>query len=252
MKNNSFTYKILIAGLSIVTLFSCKSENKESTDSKEETNTELDLSLSNTDKEVINALSSITKPDTLIAPSYESLKTVEQMLTYLRNRESYTWKYLAFTESEKYANVDRMIEEIGFNNSHKPSDIKKAKIISQKLKALFLRRKDINDVSKIQNDALNDSLLSAIFEIGELTPNMENHSLFGELRSEILEQNNNLIVNLRGIHSTAANNLNEFIDLNIEEIKSQGLNAEKVTLWTSGESDGFYIDPNELSDSTEN
>lgn len=179
------------------------------------------------------AITSIKDPGPYSPPDIDQNASLEEKYRFLAYNENYLWNAISFQESEKYADIDRLIQEISFNEAHLPTDLQEAKKLSSQLKNLFLSRADIADPSKIKNDVLNDSLISQIFAIGDSTTNMEGYLTFTQLKKEIVNRNSDTIVKLRNKHFEAVNTFNEFKAKFKNELQELNLESEPSKNWAS-------------------
>lgn len=221
MNNQAHFIKSIVL-LSILFLFSCmetEQKKEELTEVKKRPTSEL--------------LTSIKDPGEYSPPEISEQASLKEKYEFLQYNENYLWNSISFQESEKYADVDRLIEEISYNDAHLSSDLRLAKKLSTQLKNLFLTRDDISDPSKIQNDVLNDSLIEQIFAIGDSTTNMEGYLTFKQLKKDIVKRNSDTIVKLRNNHFEAVNTFNEFKLKFKKELRELNLATEPSKNWAS-------------------
>lgn len=158
-----------------------------------------------------------TKNETLTNSSADSLKI---QLLMLNDSVSFYWKNISVADSQKFADVDRLLDEVSY--SKRPDEVKLA-ILRMKYKSL-LDNKLTQELMLVsdnidKNDILVDSIIQEVVVFASTTPHAEDYPLIATLIDDISTANSAdaMVVN-RVKYDKAAFLFNALIEQNKDKL----------------------------------
>ena len=147
--------------------------------------------------------------------------TVSEQVTTLNNSADSAWHAIIQLDSQKFANIKRLIEEISYCKKYDEKGVAKALKLMAEIYSFQYTQDNLSDSLITLYDTKTDELIRYVRNLKSNTPEIIQHPLADQLENEITEADN-LLVTYRGNYDQAAIKYNSFLESNKEAI---GANA---------------------------
>ncbi len=224
MKKINFAASLLSFFTITLVQFSCNTINKKEDNSRLKTHERLNISLFPSEEKTINYVDSISLKDSIILTE-NTLNDVKSTLKFYSDQEKFWWNKLERLEKEKFNLIQRLVEEVSYNKHVQKEELEYAKAIAKKIKAQFMMRSELQDTLK---DPTHDKYLAELFYTCDQIKDIQNQSLYNELKQEIQHINTDLVLLYRTKHGDSVNLFNHAVDSLSAEIKEKKLVFVKV------------------------
>lgn len=161
------------------------------------------------------------KPTESIQQTTEVTKTptVSEQSSILSNSVDSAWHAVIQLDSQKFANIKRLIEEISYCKKYDEKGVAKALKLTAEIKSYQYTQENLSDSTITIYDTKTDELIRFVRNLKGNTEEITQHPLADQLDNEIMEADNQL-VNYRSRYDQIANAFNLFLDVNKKEIES--------------------------------
>jgi hypothetical protein len=174
---------------------------------------------------VLSAACSDKKQTEVKEQTVEIVKTptVSDQISILNNSADSAWHAVIQLDSQKFANVKRLIEEISYCKKYDEKGVAKALKLTADVYAMQYTQANLSDSLITLYDAKTDELIRVVRNLKGKTAEITQHPLADQLENEIIEADGKL-VNYRSNYDQAAIKYNSFLESNKEAI---GANSTK-------------------------
>jgi prophage DNA circulation protein len=164
------------------------------------------------------ACSDNKQPETT-EPSVEVVKapTVSEQASMLNASVDSAWHAVIQVDSQKFANIKRLVEEISYCKKYDEKGVAKALKLTAEMKSYQYTQDNLSDSLITLYDNKTDELIRYVRNLKNSTQEIEQHPLADQLENEITEADNQL-VNYRSRYDVLAVKYNSFLDTNKEAI----------------------------------
>jgi hypothetical protein len=143
----------------------------------------------------------------------------------LNDSVNHSWLSLIQLDSQKFANIKRLVEEISYCKKYNEKDVEKALKLNKEAITLMYTQENLSDSIITVYDNKTDEVIRVVRNLKSNTEEITQHPLADQLENEIIEADG-ILVNYRNKYDQIANEYNSFLDKNKEAIVSQ--NPEKT------------------------
>ena len=143
--------------------------------------------------------------------------TVSEQVSILSNSADSAWKATILLDSQKFANIKRLIEEISYCKKYDEKAVEKALKLTAEIKSFQYTQENLSDSTITLYDTKTDELIRFVRNLKSNTAEITQHPLADQLENEITEADG-LLVTYRGNYDQAAIKYNSFLELNKEAI----------------------------------
>ncbi|WP_018343396.1 hypothetical protein [Cytophaga aurantiaca] len=164
------------------------------------------------------ACSDSKKPENT-QPTVEVVKapTISEQTSALNASVDSAWHAVIQVDSQKFANIKRLVEEISYCKKYDEKGVAKALKLITEIRTFQYTQDNLSDSIITLYDTKTDELIRFVRNLKGNTKEISQHPLADQLDNEIMEADNQL-VNYRSRYDVLANEYNSFLDANKEAI----------------------------------
>ncbi|WP_299252117.1 hypothetical protein [uncultured Cytophaga sp.] len=131
-----------------------------------------------------------------------------------------SWVALVQLDSQKFANIKRLVEEVSYCKKYNEKEVQKALKLNNEAIALMYTQANLSDSIITLYDNKTDEVIRVVRNLKSNTEEITQHPLADQLENEIMEADA-LLVNFRNKYDQIASEYNGFLDKNKEAIVSK-------------------------------
>lgn len=146
--------------------------------------------------------------------------TVYEKVSILNYSVDSSWKAIIQLDSQKFANIKRLVEEISYCKNYDEKGVAKALKLNAEVYAMQYTQANLSDSLITAYDTKTDELIRFARNLKSNTPEIIQHPLADQLENEITEADVQL-VNYRSRYDLLTSEFNNFLDLNKEAIDTE-------------------------------
>lgn len=178
---------------------------------------------------ILSVACSDKKPTESTQQTSEAVKapSISGQASILNNSVDSAWHEVIQLDSQKFANIKRLIEEISYCKKYDEKGVAKALKLTAEVSAMQYTQANLSDSLITVYDTKTDELIRFVRNLKGNTAEITQHPLADQLENEITEADNQL-VNYRSRYDVLANEFNSFLDKNKEAIGTSTLVKKPV------------------------
>lgn len=143
--------------------------------------------------------------------------TVSEQVLILNDSANAAWHAIIQLDSQKFANIKRLVEEISYCKKYDEKGVAKALKLTSEIYTFQYTQENLSDSTITIYDTKTDELIRFVRNLKSNTAEITQHPLADQLENEITEADG-LLVTYRGNYDQAAIKYNSFLELNKEAI----------------------------------
>ena len=143
--------------------------------------------------------------------------TVAEKISNLNHSVDSSWNAIIQLDSQKFANIKRLVEEISYCKKYDEKGVAKALKLTAEVYAMQYTQATLSDSLIKAYDKKTDELIRFVRNLKGNTEEILQHPLADQLENEITDADGKL-VNFRGNYDQIAIKYNSFLDTNKEAI----------------------------------
>lgn len=145
--------------------------------------------------------------------------TIDEQLIVLSDSVNSAWHQLIVLDSQKFANIKRLIEEISYCKKYDEKAVTKGLKFNAEVNSMMYTQENLSDSIIDLYDKKTDDLIRFVRNLKSNTDEITQHPLADQLENEIMEADA-LLVNYRNKYDQRASEYNSFLEQNKETIAS--------------------------------
>jgi len=153
--------------------------------------------------------------------------TISEKISILNNSIDSSWNAIIQLDSQKFANIKRLVEEISYCKKYDEKGVAKALKLTAEVYAMQYTQTNLSDSLITAYDTKTDELIRFVRNLKGNTDEITQHPLADQLENEITEADGQL-VNYRSRYDLLASEFNSFLDANKEAIDVNKIQKKRL------------------------
>jgi dGTP triphosphohydrolase len=164
------------------------------------------------------------KQETIKSDTIKPL-SVSEKLVLLNNSADSAWHEIVRLDSQKFADIKRLIQEISYCKQYDEKAVTKALKFTEDVYAMRYTQSSLSDSIIDLYDKKTTELINKVRNIKAGTDEIIQHPIAEQLENEIMEADGQL-VNYRGRYDILANEFNSFLETNKDTISTNAVTKD--------------------------
>jgi len=148
-------------------------------------------------------------------------KSISDELTTLNDSVNTSWNRMMAADSQKFADIKRLIEEISYCKKYDEKTVKNLLTLTKEVDGMRYTQVTISDSLIDLYDNKTSDLINKVRNLKSKTPEITQHPLAEQLENEIIKADGDDLLIYRKKYDDAANAYNNFLDVNKEAIAAE-------------------------------
>lgn len=146
-----------------------------------------------------------------------STPTVSDQILALNDSANIAWHAMIQLDSQKFANIKRLVEEISYCKKYDEKGVAKALKLTAEISSLQYTQANLSDSIITLYDTKTDELIRFVRNLKDNTKEITQHPLADQLENEIMEADGQLVT-YRSNYDLIATEFNNILDRNKDAI----------------------------------